>query len=53
MEASEPHKLLLPTRPYNQPVNFSSRATKVCITNFFGIDLKGKNAYIYQYSFEC
>ena len=53
MEASSPTQLVIPTRKYNQPVNFSAKARKTCITNYFGIDLKGKNSHIYQYSFEC
>jgi len=53
MEEDSPTKLQLPTRQYNQVVKFNPRAQKKCISNFFGIDLKGKNSHIYQYSFDC
>jgi hypothetical protein len=53
MEETSSNLLALPRRSYNQPVKFSARSEKTCITNYFGIDLGGKMSQVYQYSFDC
>ena len=53
MEDTESHLLTLPRRPYNQPVRFDPKQQKLCVTNYYPIDLGQKFSKIYQFSFEC
>ena len=53
MEETNSELLSLPRRAYNQPVKFSQRDQKYCITNYYAIDLGAKHKHIYQFTFEC
>ena len=51
MEA-ESTLLQLPRRPYNQPVHFDKRQSKLCITNYYPVQLGHKVSQIYQFTFD-
>lgn len=52
MEDTSSTLLTLPKRHYNIPVKFPQNSQKVCLTNYYEVDLGGKMSHIYQFSFD-
>lgn len=52
MEDTSSTLLQLPKRHYNIPVKFSKNSEKVCLTNYYEVNLGGKMSHVYQFSFD-
>lgn len=53
MEDTSSTLLQLPRRQYNIPLKFSNKSEKVCLTNYYEVNLGGKMSHVYQFSFDA